>query len=150
MERVTKPSESKGRIRFLERHETSALLEACKASNSPHSMASCCLRCRRVCGRARSSFRWHEVDLERESILLTDTKNGERRAVPFAGQALEMMRSNSQVRRLDTDLVFPGRFRPGQQASAPVSAPRGTKSSASWVLKTSVFDLRHTAAITWL
>ncbi|MGB0592553.1 MAG: tyrosine-type recombinase/integrase [Myxococcota bacterium] len=148
MERVTKPSESKGRIRFLERHETSALLEACKASNSPHLYGvvllavSTGMRQGEILG-----LRWHEVDLERESILLTDTKNGERRAVPLVGQALEMMRSNSQVRRLDTDLVFPGRFRPGQQAKRASIRTAWDKVISELGIEDFRFhDLRHTAA----
>ena len=47
-----------------------------------------------------------------ESGYLTDeTKNGEVRLLPLAGPALESLRERVKVRRLDTDLVFPGRAR---------------------------------------
>ena len=45
---------------------------------------------------------------------LHETKNGERRVLPLAGPALDLLRERSKVRRLDTDLVFPGRRKPTQ------------------------------------
>jgi integrase len=148
MQRVTKPSEGKGRIRFLERHESDALLDACKASSSPHLYGvvllalSTGMRQGEILG-----LRWREVDLERDCILLTHTKNGERRAVPLVGQVLEMIRSHSQVRRLDTDLVFPGRFRPGQEAKRASIRTAWDKVIHDLGIEDFRFhDLRHTAA----
>ena len=37
-----------------------------------------------------------------------ETKNGERRRVPLAGHGLELLREYAKIRRLDTNLLFPG------------------------------------------
>ena len=37
------------------------------------------------------------------------TKNGERRRVALVGHALELLIEHNKVRRLDTDLLFPGK-----------------------------------------
>jgi len=54
-------------------------------------------------------LRWGDVDMERGRIVLHDTKNNERRAVPLTGHALDVIREHARVRRLDSDLLFPGR-----------------------------------------
>ena len=53
------------------------------------------------------TLRWPVIDLERKRLVLHETKNGERRAVPLTGPALTTLKAWAKVRRLDTDLVFP-------------------------------------------
>ena len=53
--------------------------------------------------------RWPNIDLSRRVAVLEDTKNNERRALPLHGEALEVLRELSKVRRIDTDLVFASR-----------------------------------------
>jgi integrase len=54
------------------------------------------------------TLRWPQVDLGRAVITLHETKNGERRAVPLGTHVLGELRALSKIRRIDTDLVFPG------------------------------------------
>ena len=55
------------------------------------------------------NLEWRDVDLARGWITLRDTKNGERRGVPLAGKALDLLRQHAKVRRLDTPLLWPGK-----------------------------------------
>jgi len=50
----------------------------------------------------------NDVDLEKQFIILHETKNGERRNVPIAGHALELLKALKKVRKADTPLLFPG------------------------------------------
>ena len=52
------------------------------------------------------SLTWNDVDFQRQTIVLHDTKNGERRSVSLNGLALELLLDLSKVRRLDTNLLF--------------------------------------------
>ena len=51
---------------------------------------------------------WDDVHLKRRQIVLQETKNNERRAVPIVGAALDQLKALSKVRRLDSRLLFPG------------------------------------------
>ena len=47
--------------------------------------------------------------LAREAVTLLHTKNHETRVVLWKGMALRLLREMNRVRRLDTDLLFPGK-----------------------------------------
>jgi len=107
MRKVRKKTEPKGRVRFLSDDERKRLLDACKTGPAwllpvVTVALSTGMRQGEVLG-----LRWPAVDLERKRLVLHETKNGERRAVPLTGPALTTLRAWSKVRRLDTDLVFP-------------------------------------------
>jgi integrase len=86
---------------------------------------------------------WKDVDFERKVIVLHATKNDERRATPMVAHALAEMRKLSKVRRIDTQMVFPGR-----------RGDRPTEIDQAWriALKRAQIndfrfhDLRHSAA----
>lgn len=142
---VTKPKEPRGRVRFLDDGERARLLTACRSSASPDLYPAVVLalstgaRAQEVLG-----LRWPQLDLGRRVATLHETKNGERRVLPLAGPALELLRERSKVRRLDTDLVFPGRRHPGKpldlRAPFEVALKRADITDFRW------HDLRHTAA----
>ena len=50
---------------------------------------------------------WPAVDLRRGRLILHDTKNRERRAVPLVGHARELVQQLAQVRRQDAPFLFP-------------------------------------------
>ena len=92
---------------------------------------------------------WSQIDLANGTIILTETKNKETRRVPIRGLALTLLRGHARVRRIDTNLVFPGehRTRPDKPFALNNAWYRALEEA-----KVSDFrfhDLRHTAA-SWL
>ena len=54
-------------------------------------------------------LRWSDVDLQKGTLMFRDTKNEMMRSIPVVGKGLELLREWGKVRRLSTDLVFPGK-----------------------------------------
>ncbi len=144
MRKVSKPREPRGRERFLSDKERDALLAACRESTSRYLYPVVVLA---ISTGMRSgemlTLRWPQVDLRRGQILLQDTKNGSSRAVPLAGHALDLIERLSKVRRIDTDLLFPG-----ADASRPVDLkkPWTTALRKAGIVDFRFHDLRHSAA----
>jgi integrase len=53
------------------------------------------------------SLRWTDVDLTRGTLTFHETKNGEQRAVPLAGYALNLLTQHAHLCHPDVDVVFP-------------------------------------------
>ena len=108
MRKLTRPKESRGRVRFLDDNERERLLQACKESKRPYLYLivliaiSTGMRYGEII-----NLTWADVDFQRKRIILQDTKNNERRSVPLAGPALEELTKFEKIRRLDTKLLFP-------------------------------------------
>ena len=81
--------------------------------------------------------------MKRNTLTFHQTKNGERRAVPLTGYALEVVTQHAKVRRLDTQLVFP-------DSSGTRSV--GMREAFEWAVKRAgianfrFHDCRHCAA----
>ena len=108
MRKLSRLTEPRGRVRFLSDTEREALLRECKAHSAAlHAVVVCAL----ATGARRGELlglRWPDVDMQRSLVTFHQTKNGERRTVPIVGLARNLLASHGKVRRLDTDLVFPG------------------------------------------
>jgi integrase len=106
--RVSKPSEPRGRVRFLTDEERQRLLGVCTASASRY-LSLVVLIALSTGFRKGEILRlqWPDVDLTRGRLISHETKNSARRTVPLTGPALEQMRQHARVRRIDTQLVFP-------------------------------------------
>lgn len=146
MRKVTKPKESRGRVRFLSDDERPPLLKACKESRNPYLYPAVVLalstgmRYSEIMG-----LTWDNVDLNRGRAILHETKNGERRAVALTGHALELLKELSKVRRIDSNLLFPAKETRPQK-------PMDIRTAWELALKKAgvddfrFHDLRHSAA----
>ena len=108
MRKVTKPKEPRGRVRFLSDEERSRLLDECKKSESQYLYTAVVLALS-TGGRKMEilGLSWKDVDLNRGVITLHETKNGERRILPLAGHALNLMNQQAKVRHVNCEFVFP-------------------------------------------
>lgn len=109
LRKVTKPKESRGRIRFLSDDEREGLLKACKASPNPLLYPIVVIALSTGARRGEIlSIRMNQIDLERGTITFFETKNNEIRVVPLVEHASEVVKELIKIRRIDTDLLFPG------------------------------------------
>ncbi len=88
-------------------------------------------------------LRWDDLDLQRACIILYDTKNGDRRVLPFTGYTLELMQQHATTRRADTALVFPD-----PAGTKPLSIRDAWKNAVqrAGIENCRYHDLRHSAA----
>lgn len=109
--KVSKPREPRGRVRFLNDEERVRLLQACKESTNPYLYTivilaiSCGMRLTEIL-----TISWSNVQIDKGRVILPQTKNGEIRQVFLTGHALELIRKLDKIRRLDSQLLFPGKF----------------------------------------
>jgi integrase len=145
MDQVSKLKEPRGRVRFLDDEERERLLAVCKASANGDLYIAVAL-CLSTGARQDEimSLRWPDVDLQRSMIIIHDTKNGERRSVPLLGHARELLRERNKVRRIDTDLLFPGKVHP--QNPIDLRRPWTDALKAAAIEDFRWHDLRHSAA----
>ena len=145
LRQVSKPKEARGRVRFLSDAERERLLQACQESSNPDLYTAVVLS---LSTGARQqeimSLRWPQVDLQTGMIRLEHTKNGERRALPLVGQALELVKERTKVRRLATDLLFPSKVNPAQPID--LRTPWETALKQAGIADFRWHDLRHSAA----
>ncbi len=144
LRKIKKLKEPRGRVRFLDNDERKSLLLACKDAPYPQMYVIVVLALSTGARRSEiMNLRWANIDMEKKQIVLHETKNGERRALPLTGHAHELMKAHNKVRRIDTDLVFP---------SIVGDKPYEIKKSWEGALKKAgikdfrFHDLRHSAA----
>lgn len=146
--KVTKPSEPRGRVRFLSDTERERLLAASRKSKNPCLYDVVLLALSTGMRRGEiMNLTWDAVDFQRRMITLEHTKNGERRAVPLVGPVYNAMWERSRIRRIDSPYVFPARLRYGKE-------PQPIDIQNAWLvalkradIKNFRFhDLRHSAA----
>lgn len=121
MRKVKKPTPPRGRVRFLSEDTTgpdgqtiegerTRLLKACQESKNPYLYTVVVLAVSTGMRQGEiMGLTWEDVDLHQGRATLHETKNGERRVVPLSGKGLELLKAHSKVRRLDTNLLFPGK-----------------------------------------
>ena len=144
LSKVAKFKEPRGRVRFLSDDERARLLEACKQSSNADLYPAVVLALSTGARQAEiMGLAWKRVDLSRGVAVLDDTKNGERRALPLAGLALSLLTDRAKVRRIDTDLLFPGR---NPARSVDLRKPWMAALAAAGIEDFRWHDLRHSAA----
>lgn len=108
--KVRKLAEPRGRTRYLADDERNRLLEACENTGVRELYIIVILALNT--GARKNELRWllwSDVNLQKGSLLFRETKNDMFRSVPLVGRGLELMKDWGKVRRLDSDLVFPGK-----------------------------------------
>ena len=142
--RITKPKEPRGRVRFLSDTERENLLAACKESRNHVLYLAVVLALSTGARRMEIlGLCWENVDLNRGIITLHETKNNERRVLPLTGHALELMKSHAKIKQLHTDLVFPS-----HKGNKPmdIRTPWLTALKRANITDFRFHDLRHSAA----
>lgn len=113
--RVTKFKESKGRDRIVSLEEWPRLYESCKNSRNEHLLPVVVLAI--TTGMRRNEIlglTWDCIDLDRQSIIIKETKNGKPRTVSIVGEAFELLRSHYLKKNPNNPFVFPAKKRFGK------------------------------------
>jgi integrase len=146
---IRKPAPAKGRDRRLSADEEKALFKACDKHSNPMLgwIARIALYTGMRAGEIKSLTR-RQVNLEKRTVYLSETKNGSPRTVPLTKKADNIFRMalSNPVRPFDTDLIFygePGRdkvrrpyeFRPAWHRTLKDAGIKGLR----------FHDLRHEA-----
>src|SRR5262245_39071439 len=142
--KVSKPKEPRGRVRFLSEDERQRLLDSCQVSRNSSLYTIVVLALSTGARRGELlSLHWSDVDLKRGMLTFRKTKNGETRAVPLTGYALEVLAHHTKIRRPDTTLVFPERT-----GTRPMSIREAWKFAIqrAGITNFRFHDLRHSAA----
>lgn len=144
LRKVSKLKEPRGRIRFLADDERDRLLKTCRESDSPY-LYTIVVLCLSTGARKMEvvGLTWDEIDLNRGVITLQDTKNGERRVLPIAGYALQVLKEHAKIRHLHSNLVFPGN---NIKKPVDIRTPWETAIKKSEISNFRFHDLRHSAA----
>jgi integrase len=142
--RVRREKEAAGRVRFLSSNERKVLLEACLNSKNKSLYLITLLALSTGMRQAEiMTLKWQQVDLERSSITLFKTKNGETRVVPLVSLAKSLIQDHGKVRNLNNPFVFSGK------QSSNENFPRKSWVTALKLAEVSDFhfhDCRHSAA----
>ena len=145
---LSKLKEPRGRVRYLSDEERDKLLTECKTSDSKYLYPIVILAITTGMRKGEIlNLMWVDVDLERRTIVLHQTKNGERRGVPIVEKAHEILCELSKIRRIDTNLLFPCRAH-GGRAAKPIYIRTAFENAVkrAGIEDFRFHDLRHTAA----
>jgi integrase len=147
MRKVKKPSEPRGRVRFLSDAEQDKLLAVCRDSSCSYLYPVVVLALSTGMRRGEVlGLRWEDVDFKRGMIVLHETKNGERRSVPIVNHAAEELQKLAKVRRIDTNLVFPAGLRGNKDKPFELKKAWAVAVKQAELEDFRFHDLRHTAA----
>lgn len=145
VQKVRKPKEPRGIVRFLSDDERGRLLAAAKESKNQYLYLIVVL-CLSTGARKMEvmGLEWDDVDLNRCVITLHETKNGERRVLPIAGRALELLEQHAKIYRRNSGLVFPNQHRPDKPIDIRAAWENALKRAE--IKNFRFHDLRHSAA----
>lgn len=108
VERVSKPKENKGRVRFLDDAELPSFLTACRKHPDLYLAVLLSLT---TGGRQSEimSLRWGQIDLKqaRATLYAGTTKNDDMRVLPLVGEAFTLLEERAKIRSLTDDRIFP-------------------------------------------
>ena len=140
-DRVTRQKIDNARVRYLDDDELPRLLEAVKGHADLRLLVLLALGTGARAGELLS-LTWPQVDMKKRQILLTRTKNGDKRTLPVPAAAVPLLAA--RVRRLDTPLIFPSHRDP--QKPLDLRRPWTEALAAAEIADFRFHDLRHSAA----
>lgn len=147
MRKVSKSKEPRGRVRFLSDDERKILLTTCKESISEYLYPVVVLALSTGMRQGEIlNISWADINIDRQYIILHETKNGERRRVPLAGLALEEIKKLSKIRRIDTNLLFPHANTNIKEQHFDIRKPWNDALEKAEIKDFRFHDLRHSAA----
>jgi integrase len=142
--KVRKPKEPRGRVRVLDDDERKRLFAACHESRAAYLYAIVVLAISTGMRRGEIlTLTKGQVDLGKGRISLHRTKNGERRTVPLAGRALELLRPLVEARGAGDALLFPG---PDPRKPVGLNSAWDKALERAEIRDLRFHDLRHCAA----
>lgn len=144
-ERIRKPAESPGRVRFLDDSERNRLLDACR----PHGDLYLAVVLSLTTGARKAeimSLRWGQVDFARQAIALHKTKNGTMRSIPLVGEAFTLLEERAKVRTLNDDRIFPATARAKKSTYLDLETAWRKALKKAAIADFRWHDLRHTSA----
>lgn len=107
VQRVTKPKEPRGRLRFLSDDEQARLLNTCQGSDNPDLFDVVILALSTGMRQGEIlALTWRDIDFKRGTVTVENSKNGDRRLLPLAAIAYERLEARSRLRRLRDNRVF--------------------------------------------
>lgn len=141
---VEKAAEGEGVIRFLSDDERKALLKACKAH--PNRNIGLAVTLALATGIRYSNLRnlrWEDVDFDRWTLRIEETKNGDPRYVPVIGAAQTALTTHYEADPTQSGWVFKGQ---GDKAPADFEKQWREVRDAAKLQDFRFHDLRHTTA----
>lgn len=144
-ERINKPKENAGRVRYLSEEEIPLLLAACRKHENLYLAVILSL----TTGARQEeimSLHWNQIDFKRKVITLVKTKNGEKRTIPLVGEAFELLQTYSKVRSLSDDRLFPPTRLAKKSEYIELRQPWEKAREEAGINDFKWHDLRHTSA----
>lgn len=147
VERVSKPKENKGRVRFLDDAELPRFLAACKKHPDLYLAVILSL----TTGGRQSEImglRWGQIDLKvgRATLYAGTTKNDDARVLPLVGEAFTLLQERSKVRSLTDDRIFPATRHAKKSEFIALRTPFIAAMKEADIKDFHWHDLRHTCA----
>ncbi len=105
--KIRKPTEPRGRVRFLTQEERERLLAACQESKNKHLYLIVVLAL--LTGMRASEIlhlKFQDIDLDKGTIIIHQSKNNERRAVPLTGMALRLVKKYAEAKQVSFSYLF--------------------------------------------
>src|SRR3989344_1613593 len=146
MSKVSKPSASRGRNRFLSEEEIKRLIEACFRSVNPYLYPV--VRIALISGMRLGEIlglKWENIDFEQRAIFLEETKNGDCRVVPLIEEIETTLKGCSTYGVGQKGYIFPARHRASQKPIAGIRSAFLKALKDSGIDSCVFHDLRHTA-----
>jgi len=142
--KIKKLKEPRGRVRFLNLEEKQRLLEACKNSDVKELYPIVLLAISTGMRQGEIlNLRWEDIDIKNSRCILHETKNGERRAVPFPKPVKDELIRWKKVRKINSELAFSGK---NPKTPIFIRKPWMEAVKEAGLENFRFHDLRHTAA----